>query len=188
MLALLVAFAAGGALPIGTLSGDPGRLLVIFLGLVSASILPTIAQILASMTASGRSVHALNELQLELTAAIDALFLLFGLVAVAVIALFALSIPTPAIVVDIPFIAAVLHRFGQALVAAASILIVMRSGQIPGILRRSLNLRHKIAVDEARRKTNEAAPERGAMKASFPTHPEFGKAINLEDVKKRDPQ
>lgn len=185
---MLVALAAGGALPIGTLSGDPGRLLVIFLGLVSASILPTIAQILSSMTASGRSVHALNELQLELTAAIDALFLLFGLVAVSVVALFALSIPTPSIIVDIPLIAAALNRFGQALVATASMLIIIRSGQIPGILRRSLNLRHKIAVDEARRKTKEAAPEQGAVKASFSTHPEFGKAINLEDVHKRDPQ
>lgn len=184
---MLAALAAGGALPPGTLSGDSGRLLVIFLGLVSASILPTISLILASMTASGRSVHALNELQRELTAAMDALFLLFGLVGVAVIALLALSIATPPIVADIPFVAGGLQRFGQALVVSASMLIVMRSGQIPGILRRSLNIRHGIAADEARRKTNEAAPEQGAVKASFPTHPEFGKTVKLEDVQNSDP-
>ncbi|MBA3895871.1 MAG: hypothetical protein H0X36_01760 [Sphingomonadaceae bacterium] len=184
---MLAALAAGGALPLDTLSGDPGRLLVIFLGLVSASILPTISLILSSMTASGRSVHALNELQLELTAAMDALFLLFGLVGVAVITLLALTIPTPPFFAEIPFLAAGLQRSGQALVAAASTLIVMRSGQIPGILRRSLNIRHKIAVEEARRKTNEAAPEQGAVKAAFPTHPEFGKAVDLADLQERDP-
>lgn len=179
--------AAGGALPLGTLSGDAGRLLVTFLGLVSASILPTISLILGSMTASGRSVKALDELQAELTAAMDSLFLLFGLVGVSVIALLSLAIPTPPLLAHVPHLATILERLGQAIVAGAAVLILMRAGQIPGILRRSMNIRHKIAVDEARRKTLESAPDPGAMKEAFPTHPDFGKTVDLEELQRRDP-
>ena len=185
--ALLVASAAGGASPLGTLSGDAGRLLVTFLGLVSASILPTISLILGSMTASGRSVKALDELQVELTAAMDALFLLFGLVGISVIALLALAIPTPPVLDEVPYLAIVLARAGQAVVLATATLIVMRAGQIPGILRRSISIRHKIAIDEARRKTLEKAPDPGAVKAAYPTHPDFGKSVDWKEPKGRDP-
>ncbi len=185
--ALLAAMAAGGASPLGTLSGDAGRLLVTFLGLVSASILPTISLILGSMTASGRSVKALDELQVELTAAMDALFLLFGLVGVSVMALLALAIPTPSLLVQVPYLAIALERMGQAVVAGTATLIVMRAGQIPGILRRSIDIRHKIAVDEARRKTFDNAPDAGATKATFPTHPDFGKSVDWKEPQAGDP-
>ena len=185
--ALLAATAAGGASPLGTLSGDAGRLLVTFLGLVSASILPTISLILGSMTASGRSVKALDDLQAELTAAMDALFLLFGLVGVSVVALLSLAIPSPPLVAHVPHLATILERSGQGIVAGAATLIVMRAGQIPGILRRSMNIRHKIAVDEARRKTLEKAPDPGTIKEAFSTHPDFGKTVDLEELQRGDP-
>ncbi|MBW4025194.1 MAG: hypothetical protein HIU92_19050 [Proteobacteria bacterium] len=183
----MAAMAVGAASPLGTLSGDAGRLLVTFLGLVSASILPTISLILGSMTASGRSVKALDELQAELTAAMDALFLLFGLVGVSVIALLSLAIPTPPLLAHVPYLPTILERSGQGIVFGAATLIVMRAGQIPGILRRSMNIRHKIAVDEARRRTLEKAPDPGTMKDAFPTHPDFGKTVDLEDLQKREP-
>lgn len=186
-LAPLVALVAGGAAPLGTFSGDAGRLLVTFLGLVSASILPTISLIIGSMTASGRSVRALDDLQHELTAAMDVLFLLFGLVGVCVVDLLALAITTPAFLARIPFVAEGLERFGQAVVAAAAVLIVVQAGTIPGILRRSLKIRHAIAVEEARRKTQEKAPAQGAVKAAFRTHPEFGKTVDLKDLEGGDP-
>lgn len=185
-LAGTVAFTGGGALPPDTLSGDAGRLLVTFLGLVAASILPTISLILGSMTASGRSVHRLNKLRDELAAAMDALFLLFGLVGVSVLGLLSLTIPVPELLAKLPFVPAGLERFGQALVTAVSVLIVIRSGQVPGILRRSLVIRHEIAVDEARRETLENAPTSPAMREAFPTHPEFGRTVRLADIRERD--
>lgn len=176
-----VAFAAGGAMPVGTLSGDAGRNLVTFLGLVSASILPTISLILGSMTASGRSVKALNELHAELQAAMDALLFLFGLVAVSVIALVALSIPTPGPLANVVWAAETLSRMGQAIVAMAAILIVLKAGTIPGILRRSLGIRHEIAKDEARAKTLQKAPSAATIKEAFATHPDFGKQVDRDE-------
>lgn len=184
---LAVAAIAGGALPIGTVSGDAGRLLVTFLGLVAASILPTISLILGSMTASGRSVQSIGKLRAELSAAMDALFLLFGLAALAVLCLITLAVPTPAILGEIPQIPIIMHRFGQALVVMAATLIVLRAGQIPAILCRSLDIRHNIAEDEARKKTIEAAPRSGDMKATFTTHPDFGKPVSLSELHDQEP-
>jgi hypothetical protein len=181
-LVLLAAFAAGLFLPLDTFSGDPGRLLVTFLGLISASALPTISLILGSMAANGRSVQALNELQRELSAAMDAMFALFGLGAVAVAILLSLAIPMPGGIARIPHAASILERGGQAALVGCVSLIVTRAGQMPGVLRRSLEIRHKIAVDEARRKTIEAAPHQGEMSKIFASHPEFGATVTLEDL------
>lgn len=181
------AVVAGLAISPGTIAGDAGRMLVTFLGLVSASVLPTISLLVNSMTASGRSVLALDELEAELQNAMDALFLLFGCVAVVVGALVALTMPSPSALVKVPYLTAeILPRIGQMIVVAGSSLTLLRIGEIPAILRRSLSVRHKIAVDEARRKTLEKAPTSAAMKASFANHPDFGKTVKLEDIVPRE--
>ena len=59
-LVAIAAFVAGAAAPPETFSGDASRLFVTFLGLFSASVLPTISLIIGGMTASGRSVQALE--------------------------------------------------------------------------------------------------------------------------------
>lgn len=178
---------AGLAISPGTITGDAGRMLVTFLGLVSASVLPTISLLVSSMTASGRSVLALDELAAELEAAMDAMFLLFGCVAVVVGALVALTIPPPSLLTKIPYLTSeILPRSGQMVVIAFSAITLLRVGQVPAILRRSLSIRHKIAVDEARRKTLEKAPTSAATKAYFKNHPDFGKTVNLEDVAGRE--
>jgi hypothetical protein len=175
---------AGFAITPDSITSDAGRMLVTFLGLVSASILPTISLLINSMTASGRSVLAIDELDAELRAAMDALFFLFGSVAVVVGALVALATPAPAIFSYIPLLSSqILPRVGQAVVVVFSAMTLLRIGQIPAILRRSLAVRHKIAVTEAKRKTLEKAPTPTDVKAAFPTHPEFGKVVNLEDLK-----
>lgn len=162
--------------------GRGGRLLITFVGLISASVLPTISLIIGNMTTSGRSVQALNELERELAAAMDARFALFGLGAIAVAILLSLAIPVPDALAKFPYLAACLERSGQAALIACASLIVLRAGQIPGILRRSLWIRHKIAVDEARRKTFELAPAQGQMGTFFATHPEFGATVTLETL------
>ena len=184
-LALAAAAVAGAILTPGTVSGDSGRMLVTFFGLVSASILPTISLLVNSMTASGRSVKAIDELEQELQAAMDALFLLFGCVGVVVIGLVSLATQPADILTRVPYLTTdILPRLGQLVVVCASTFTVMRVGMIPGILRRSLSVRHRIALDEARRKTLEKAPDGRATRALFPTHPDFGKAVTFEDISK----
>src|SRR3546814_54229 len=130
------------------------------LGLVAASILPTISLLVNSMTASGRSVKAVDELEHELQSAMDALFMLFGCVGIAVVALVSLATQPAAILTRIPYLTSeILPRLGQTVVVGASAITLMRIGTIPAILRRSLSVRHRIAIDEARRKTLEKAPE-----------------------------
>lgn len=177
------ALAAGVALSPNAITADAGRMLVTFLGLVSASILPAISLLINSMTASGRSVMALDELEGELQAAIDGLLLLFGCVAVVVGALVALATPPAAILANVPYLTTqILPRLGQGTVVVFSAIILIRVGQIPAILRRSLVVRHKIAVEEARRKTLEKAPAAGASQQMFATHPDFGQSVHLDDL------
>lgn len=132
-------------------------------------------------------MKAIDDLEAELQSAMDALFLLFGCVAVVIGALVALAINPPAILNEIPYLTTqVLPRAGQAVVVLFSSMILLRVGQIPGILRRSLALRHKIAVEEARRKTLENAPKPTAARASFESHPDFGKTVTLDELPGRD--
>lgn len=187
-LLLLAAAAGGAALPIGSLDGEVSRLLITFLGLVAASVLPTVTLILGAMTSSGRSVKALDELRHESQAGMDALFLLLGCVGVAVVALLSLSLSPLAFLNVVPFFNdQVLPRVGQALTLMSSTLIVARAGIIPAILRRALNIRHGIAVEEARRKTMENAPGPSEIKKAFATHPDFGKSVDLRSIQSGEP-
>jgi hypothetical protein len=162
-------------------------MLVTFLGLVSASILPTISLLVNSMTANGRSVLAINRLQAELQAAMDALFLLFGSVGVAVWALMSLSLAPPALLDRIPFLTTeILPRLGQMFVVAPVALILLRAGQIPGILRRSLAVRHEIATEEAKKKLSDKAPGAESVRQSFTSHPDFGKSVSLDELAARE--
>src|SRR3546814_11997499 len=112
---------AGGVLTPGTVSGESVRFLVTFLGLVAASILPTISLLVNSMTASGRSVKAVDELEHELQSAMDALFMLFGCVGIAVVALVSLATQPEAILTSITSLnTEILPRLGQTLVLGAT--------------------------------------------------------------------
>lgn len=182
-IAVVAAATAGVFLPPGTISGDARTLLITFLGLISASVLPTISLLINSMSASGRSVQAINKLEAELQAGMDALLFLFGCVALSVGALITLAIPAPALLTGIPYLTSqILPRFGQMIVIAVIGLIVLRAGQLPGILRRSLAVRHEIAVAEAKRKLSENAPDSEAVRKSFASHAEFGKTVTLNET------
>lgn len=186
-LGLAALLIGGAALTPGTISGDSGRVLTTFLGLFSASILPTVSLIVNSMTTSGRSVKALNELEKELQAAMDALFFLFGCIGVSIAALFALSIQPPEILTRVPYLTTeILPRMGQAFVVAGTGLVFWRAGQIPAILRRLLKTRHEISIDEARAKVEKGAPSSNAIRQSFATHSDFGKIVSLQELQGQD--
>lgn len=181
-LLLPAALIGGVSLSPGAITSDAGRMLVIFLGLVSASILPTISLLIGSMSAAGRSVLAINDLDTEIRSAMDALLLLFACVGIAVAALVALAIPPPTFLRPHWLTAELLPRLGQGAVVLFSAIILLRVGQLPAVLRRTLAVRHQIALDEARRKTLENAPAAGATQTSFAAHPEFGKSVKLEEA------
>lgn len=186
-VAIGLAIAGGAALSPGTLSGDAGRLLVTFLGIVAASILPTITLLVNSMTASGRSVLAIDKLDNEFNSAMDSLFLFLGCVGVAVGALIALAISPPTPMRLVPYLTSeILPRIGQLMVVTPVALVLIRAGQIPGILRRILKIRHEIAVEEARKKIEDNAPASEAVRASFETHPDFGKTVTLQELTSRE--
>ena len=186
-LGLAASFAVGLALTPKAISSDAGKMLVTFLGLVSASVLPTISLLVNSMTSNSRSVHAINRLEAELQAAMDALFLLFGCVAVAVGALVALATPPPPFLTRLPYVTTeVLPRLGQMFVVVPVVMIMLRAGQIPGILRRTLKVRHEIAIEEARKKLGDKAPAAEKVREAFANHPDFGKSVTLEEISKRE--
>lgn len=180
---------AGASMMPGALDGDAGRMLVIFLGLVSTSILPTVTLLVNSMSGGGRSVKAVEDLERELTIAMDAMFLLFGCVAIVVAALIALAIPTPWPLSAWTLLSAeILPRGGQAIVAGATAFVAMRLGQIPAILRKALSIRHRSAIDEAKRTVAENAPAPEQVRSAFKRHPDFGKTVPIKKVTGRKAQ
>jgi len=184
---LTVAFAAGAALTPGTISIDAGRTLVIFLGLVAASILPTITLLINSMTSSERSIQSIELLETELQRAMDALFLLFGSIIIGVGALITLTIEPASILNQIPYVSSqVLPRLGQAFVVVSAALVLWKIGQIPGILRRTLQLRYEGALEEAKRKIENNQLETKSLRQNFATNSEFGKVVSLQDLHNHD--
>ena len=181
-----VAFVLGASLPPGVLGGEAGRLLTTFLGLVAASILPTISLIVGGMVMNGRSVQHLEDLGVEVGRTVDALFGIFGLIAMTVVMLMALSIPTPFGEYIPEILQSFPSRSGQGLVGALGVLTVSRSGAIPAAIRKSLTLRTAIAVEEARKRTNEKAEAvKATARAGFSTKEGFGRTTQLEDLQSR---
>lgn len=188
VVGIVIGLILGSMIPPAVLHGDPSRLLGTFLGLVSASILPSISLILASMTTSGRSVAAIDKLGAELMAAMNALLELLVMVGVVFAAVLTLSIDPPAWLAKLPWITDQgLPRLGQAIVVAGSIAIVLRARLVPAILRRCLTVRHEIAADEARKKTIENASKAGEAAAYFARDPAFGATVPLAEIIERDP-
>ena len=179
-LGLIAAFVTGAVLAPGTITGDISRMLVTFLGLFSASLLPTITLLVNGMTANGRSVQGLEKLNAEISAAMDALLFMFGCIAVAFLGLMILSIP-PTFLNKIPFLTTeILPRFGQAVVLTSVIAIVRRSSQIPAILRKTLAMRKDITIEEARKKLKDKLLSASEIRESFSRHPDFGEVINID--------
>lgn len=188
LVAVGAGLAFGAALPTGILShGDAGRLLVTFLGLVAAGILPTVSLILTSMTASGRSVHRLSQLKHELESCVSALFVLFGLICLSVGQLLLLSLPVTEMVQQwLPLftLPKFVDRIGQAIVFGLLGFVLLRAFLIPAIVQRSLAIRAEIAIEEAQRRTKENAPGHGEIAATFKTKSGFGDQIKLAEIKK----
>ena len=182
VLAGCTGFAVGALLPSDALTGEPGRVLVTFLGLVAASILPTVSLILTSMTAGGRSVLRLRELSDELQKGVSALFWLFGLVCISVGQLLLLSVPLPIQLRELVPWPGLPNLIGQSILFMLVGLVIYRAFLVPRIIQRCLTIRAEIAIEEAKRKTLENAPAAGETAKTFRTKTDFGKRTSISEL------
>jgi hypothetical protein len=172
-------------LPAGAITPDAAKLLVTFMGFVAASALPTATLMVNSLTANGRSVRLLLDLGSEMRRMLRALFGVLGLTGVSVLALVALTVPTPWQLPSFLGQWAIRSHIGQA-VALASIFFTLDATRvIPRSFFRCLGFKLDIAVEEARQKTADNAPKPGEMSGSFKTKPGFGAVRSLDEVRSR---
>ena len=188
-LALAVGAACGAAIPPALFAGEPVRMLVTFVGLVSASILPTVSLAIGSMSGTGRSVQKINELYADLRGSSTALFRTLICVALVFAALVAFAM-TPVVDVhisrwgvsfEIPDAA---RRFVQIIVFGGVVLAVCEAYRIPQTFLKVLNIKRDIAIYEARKEIRENAPGEAEIKQIFPKKEGFGRAVNLEQIDK----
>jgi len=185
VVALIAGSAAGAILPPALLIGDPSRMLVTFLGLVAASILPSVSLVIGSLSSSGRSVMKIDELAQELAQAVHTLFSILGLVAVVVVLLMMIAfVPEvgwrlPYSPVEVPDAA---RRCLQSLALLFAVAATIEAMTIPRILARVLAIRKDIAILEARKSLAEKTPSDADIRQMFPKKDGFGKTVPLDSV------
>ncbi|OHC52158.1 MAG: hypothetical protein A3D16_08685 [Rhodobacterales bacterium RIFCSPHIGHO2_02_FULL_62_130] len=180
-------------LPSGILAGDIGRIVTTFLGLLAASILPTISLIVGSMSATGRSVKGINELHDEFVHLVGELFSVLGWTMVAIVGLAVASADINyqfgtyepfGILFDFSSLPDVLKGAGQFAVGYASAAALAQFSLVPKSILKALELRHHIAVDEARRKISENVPSADGIQKIFGAKQGFGEVKPVSIVEK----
>jgi hypothetical protein len=170
-------------LPSGFVTGDIGRIITTFLGLIAASILPTISLIVGSMSASGRSVKGINDLHAEFVDLVGELFAVLGWIMVAIGGLafasveitLGLGIYHPfGILFDFSSLPDVLKGAGRFALGYASAAALAQFSMVPKSVLKALEIRHHIAIDEAKRKVSDNAPSSGDIQKYFGTKQGFG--------------
>lgn len=166
-------------------TGDPSRMLVTVLGLVSASILPTVSLVIGSLSSSGRSVMKIDELAQELAQAVRTLFSILGLVAVVVVLLMLIAI-MPDIGWRVPFspvqVPDAARRGLQSLAVLFAVAASIEAMTIPRILARVLAIKRDIAIHEARKALGDKAPSEAEVRQMFAKKDGFGKTVPLDSV------
>lgn len=161
-------------------------MLVTFLGLVAASILPTVSLVIGSLSSTGRSVQKIDELFHELSRAVRMLFSILGCIAMAVMLLAMIAI-LPDIPWTIPWGAITVpdaaRRGLQALALLCAAAAAVEAVIIPRILMRILAIKRDIAVYEARKALTDAAPREADIRQIFTTKDGFGSSVPVERVR-----
>lgn len=187
IVALIAGSVAGAVLPPALLMGDPSRMLVTFLGLVSASILPTVSLVIGSLSSSGRSVMKIDELAQELTQAMRSLFSILGLVGIVVVLLMMIAF-VPDIGWRLPFssveVPDAARRGLQSLAVLFTVAATIEATTIPQILARVLRIKRDIAILEARKALAETSPSDADIRQMFAKKDGFGKTIPLDGIRR----
>lgn len=164
-------------------------MLVTFMGLVSASILPTVSLAISSMSGTGRSVQKINELYDDLRGNTAALFRTLICVAFVFAALVAFAM-TPVWNLEVVLRGQTIHiadaarRAVQLVIFAGAVLAVCEAYRIPKTFLNVLSIKRDIAVYEARKEIRETAPGEAEIKQIFPKKEGFGKTVSLEQIGK----
>lgn len=188
-LALAAGVACGAVIPPATFAGEPVRLLVTFMGLVSASILPTVSLAIGSMSGTGRSVQKIAELYEDLRENTASLFrtlawvaLAFGaLVVFAMTPTWNLELAVKGLQIKIPDAA---RRCIQIVIFASSAMALWQAYRIPQTFLKVLKIKRDISVYEARKQIRENAPGENEIRQMFSKKEGFGRTITLEELGK----
>lgn len=185
--AVIVTGVGAALLPRPVVSPDVVRLLVTFLGLLAAGVLPSITLVLNSMVATGKSVQRINELYAELRAAIHQLYAVFAWVLISFFSLLLLTaLPEFTYVLVMLEREVDLHALASAvLVAAAAASFVgatLKGLAIPRILDRALVLRAEIAQASAIEEVQTRAPKEADVRKHFAKHPNHGRRTSVGDL------
>jgi hypothetical protein len=182
MRSIFLAFLVGvlfALLPPNLFEGDPGKLLMPFLGLLMAGIFPAISLTISSIKAGGFSVQRVAALADELSQLLDYLQTLFVMALVAAITLVAGEIAAWGD--KFPYAVYSARIFNLILGTCFAVLV----GALPRIRRTFavlLSISRAIAIDEAEAKV------RGKMAAlpptvdRFPTKEKFGELFEATNL------
>ncbi|WP_158247959.1 hypothetical protein [Paracoccus sp. SY] len=161
-------------------------MLVTFLGLVSASILPTVSLVIGSLSSSGRSVMKIDELAQELSRAVHTLFSILGLVAAVVALLMVIAVVPdtpwrlPYFLIQVPDAA---RRALQSLALLFAVAATLEAVKIPRILARVLSIKKDIAIFEARKALADKSPSDADVRQMFAKKEGFGNTIPLDSLR-----
>jgi len=176
------------------------RFTAIFLGLLSASILPTLSLVINGLGTGSLSVMAITELKSKVDASVSALLFILGLIGLLVLclAIATLDLPTynlewvstirnQSITYQIDIVQSA-QRVIQGLAAIAFVMLLRRSGQIPAILRDTADARFKVALRDAEMRLSESAPSKDQIATQYPTSEDFGRSrqLKLQTTPKED--
>lgn len=172
-VSVLLGFAVGFLLGRDVLSQDAVRVLLVGLGFVAASILPTVTLLVNGLTSTGRSVMAVNELHCELVGTVRRLFDVLKLAVGSVLLLLPFPYSELLRTFSIGPISVVdpIGKLFSALAVICVVLMVFALREIPAAIYRSLELRKSIAIDEARQRN---ADRIGQVDASVVFHTQEG--------------
>lgn len=168
----------GAFLPAEVVTGPAKTLLPTFLGLIAASILPTIGLLIASIDSKSRSVKSVQNLIGEIKYLTKNLLYILLIVIMTIVMLVALNSPGPEIIMSRLESDYWPVLLGQIFLFALIGLAIDRTIVVPKSIFRCINFRAATATGEAKERTSKNAPKPADVKAGFKKKNNFGVVRN----------
>lgn len=177
----LMGAAALAIAPPDLLRGDPARLLMPFLGLFMAGILPAISLTINSIKAGGFSIQRIHDLTNELRRLLNYLQLLFVVALVAAVCL------VMAETFDWGrgfYYASFSSRAFNLILGGCMGILIASLPKIRGAFAVLLDINRDIAIDEATNKLKSRAKDMSSIVDRFPTKEKFGELFGASEQKR----
>jgi len=183
LLAMLFFF--GLALPLGSVSGAKGGLLVTFFGLMAAGIIPAMSLLVANTLSPSFSVKRLDELESEVSVLLSKLgqtlgFVIAGSVLV-IVAQFDMPVLPPRIFdLTIPeWVRPIAEQLVQAGAFACFIFALDRLRVVNSAFTSVFRQRYEIARKEGEARTKRNGRQLGGAREYFPKPDHFGETVEI---------